>query len=145
MGANDYILTETQEKDVVSAIKQAEMATSGEIRVHIEADNDKDALDRATEVFYQLNMQQTQAQNGVLFYVAYKSHQFAIIGDKGIDALVPDDFWDEVKNLVIDAFKKGDYAHGLIAGINKAGEKLKTFFPYQSDDTNELSDDISKN
>lgn len=145
MGANDYILTETQEKDVVSAIKQAEMATSGEIRVHIEADNDKDALDRATEVFYQLNMQQTQAQNGVLFYVAYKSHQFAIIGDKGIDTLVPDDFWDEVKNLVIDAFKKGDYAHGLIAGINKAGEKLKTFFPYQSDDTNELSDDISKN
>ena len=73
MGANDYILTETQEKDVVSAIKQAEMATSGEIRVHIEADNDKDALDRATEVFYQLNMQQTQAQNGVLFYVLTKA------------------------------------------------------------------------
>ena len=31
----------------------------------------------------------------------------------------------------------------LTAGITMAGEKLKEHFPYQSDDVNELSDEIS--
>lgn len=136
--------TANEEQQVVEAIQSAEKNTSGEIRVHIEKTTDKDPLERAKEVFYELKMNETQAQNGVLFYVATESHHFAILGDKGINDLVPDDFWNAEKELVLSHFAKREFAKGLELGIIEAGKKLKEFFPYQSDDTNELSDEISK-
>ncbi len=136
--------TAQEEQQVVNAIKIAEKNTSGEIRVHIEKSTDKDALERAKSVFYQLKMNETELQNGVLFYVAIESHHFAVLGDKGINDVVPADFWDSEKELVLSHFKKGEYAKGLELAILEVGAKLKEFFPYQSDDTNELSDEISK-
>ena len=136
--------TANEEQQVVNAIKTAETNTSGEIRVHIEKTTNKDALERATEVFYELKMNETQLQNGVLFYVATESHHFAVLGDKGINDLVPDNFWDAEKELALSHFKKREFAKGLELAIFEAGKKLQEFFPYQSDDTNELSDEISK-
>ena len=140
----EVFFTSKEEQQVIEAIKSAEKDTSGEIRVHIEKSTDKDPLERAKEVFYELKMNETQAQNGVLFYVATESHHFAILGDKGINELVAEDFWDTEKDLVLSHFKKREFAQGLALGIIEAGKKLKEFFPYQSDDTNELSDEISK-
>lgn len=137
-------LTEQQEKEVVNAIQEAEKNTSGEIRVHFEKSLKQDAIKRAEDLFFELGMEQTAFQNGVLFYVAVDDHQFAIIGDTGIDKVVPDDFWESVKNEVISEFAQGNYAGGLVKGILHAGEKLKEYFPYQSNDKNELPDDISK-
>ncbi|MFK5879218.1 MAG: TPM domain-containing protein [Flavobacteriaceae bacterium] len=136
--------TADEEQQVINAIKTAEKNTSGEIRVHIEKATDKNALERATEVFYELKMNETELQNGVLFYVATESHHFAVLGDKGINDVVPDNFWDTEKDLALSHFKKREFARGLELAILEAGEKLKEFFPYQSDDTNELSDEISK-
>jgi len=136
--------TADEEQRVVNAIKTAELNTSGEIRVHIEKATDKDALERATEVFYELKMNETELQNGVLFYVATESHHFAVLGDKGINDVVPDDFWDTETELALSHFKKREFAKGLELAILEAGKKLKEFFPYQSDDVNELSDEISK-
>lgn len=136
--------TDQEEKQVIEAIQFAEKDTSGEIRVHIEKTTDKDPIERAKEVFYELKMNETEAQNGVLFYVATESHHFAILGDKGINDLVPSDFWNKEKELVLSYFSKRKFAKGLELGIKEAGKKLKEFFPYQSDDTNELSDEISK-
>ncbi len=134
----------TEEKDrVVDAIKQAELNTSGEIRVHVASVCKNNVLDEAAAVFAQLKMHKTQERNGVLFYLSVDDHKFAILGDAGINAKVPDNFWDEIKNLVIDHFKQNKYADGLSAGIIMAGEQLKKFFPYQSDDVNELDDEIS--
>jgi len=137
-------LNTTQEALVVNAIREAEKNTSGEIRVHFEKNLKKDPIARAQEVFYQLEMDKTMFKNGVLFYVAVDDHRFAIIGDEGIDKVVPDDFWESVKNEVIIEFSKGDHAKGLVMGILHAGEKLKEYFPYGEKDENELSDDISK-
>lgn len=144
MASTEYHMSGEEEALVVAAIRNAEKNTSGEIRVHIDPSSDKTALDRAKEVFVQLKMNETAAQNGVLFYLAVKEHQFAILGDVGIDKVVPDDFWDTTKDIVLAEFRKGDFAKGLQLGIEAAGEKLKTYFPYQSDDINELSDEISK-
>ena len=140
----EEFFTSDEEQQVINAIKTAETNTSGEIRVHIEKTTDKDALERATEVFYELKMNETQLQNGVLFYVATESHHFAVLGDKGINDLVPDDFWNSEKELALSHFKKREFARGLELAILEAGKKLQEFFPYQSDDTNELSDEISK-
>jgi len=121
----------------------AENNTSGEIRVHLEKSTEKDALERAKEVFCFLKMDETKQQNGVLFYVAVDDKKFSILGDKGINNAVPDDFWNSIKNIVLEHFSKTNYAEGLKQGIVETGLKLKEFFPYQSDDKNELPDEIS--
>lgn len=140
---DDFLTLEEQEK-VVEAIRMAELNTSGELRVHFENTLEKACLERAQEVFVNLKMQDTENKNGVLFYVAVHDKSFAILGDVGIDQVVPNNFWESVKNVVISEFSKGNRADGLIKGIHAAGDKLKQYFPYNSDDTNELSNEISK-
>ncbi len=135
--------TPDQKQQIVGAIKNAELDTSGEIRVHIENHCKKEVLDRASAVFASLKMHKTKLRNGVLFYLAIKDHKFAILGDGGINAVIPDDFWDNIKEMMEHMFKEGEFTVGLSSGITMAGEQLKDHFPYQSDDINELDDDIS--
>jgi len=136
--------TEAEEKRIIDAVVQAETNTSGEIRVHVEPKcKGDDAYARAVKVFEKLGMTKTKLRNGVLVYVATEDHQFAIIGDVGIDQKVAGDFWDTTKNLMLEHFKKGNLVDGIMEGVLDAGEQLKHFFPYQSDDVNELSNDIS--
>ena len=144
MSKVEDFLTKAEEQEIVAAIGIAEKNTSGEIRVHIEKETSMAAIDRAMEVFRNLNMENTDERNGVIIYVAVKSHQFAIYGDKGINEKVEDDFWSCTKDIMANHFKNGNFKQGLIDGIVKAGEKLKIHFPFQHDDTNELSNEISK-
>ena len=144
MSKVEEFLTAEQEHAIINAIKVAEKNTSGEIRVHIEKSTQKPPMDKALEVFYKLEMDKTAQRNGVLFYIAVESKKFAIIGDEGINKLVPTNFWDAEKELVLSYFAKSEFTKGLELAIEKVGEKLKEFFPYQSNDTNELSDEISK-
>ncbi|MBO5811256.1 MAG: TPM domain-containing protein [Bacteroidales bacterium] len=144
MTSRTFFSKEEQQK-IVAAIKEAELNTSGEIRVHIENHCKEEAIERAAEVFYDLKMNQTAARNGILFYLAVKDHKFAIIGDEGINKNVEHDFWNDIKDEMIVNFKENRFAEGLIDGILKCGKRLKEYFPYQSDDVNELSDEISFN
>lgn len=125
------------------AIKEAELNTSGEIRVHIESKCSQDSLQRAVYIFNYLKMFNTQARNGVLIYVAVESRKFAIIGDAGINKVVPDNFWNSIKENMGAAFSQGKYIDGLVEAIREAGVSLKRYFPYQSDDINEQPDEIS--
>lgn len=136
--------TKSDKAKIKTAIEEAELNTSGEIRVHLENHCKTDnVLDRAAQVFAELDMHKTEARNGVLIYMAVADHQFAIIGDGGINAQVEEGFWDITKEKMVKQFKNGDLTQGIVEGILCAGERLKAFFPYQKDDQNELSDDIS--
>ncbi|MEZ0484809.1 TPM domain-containing protein [Fibrella aquatica] len=138
------ILTPEQQQQIIAAIRQAERQTSGEIRVHVEANcPNGDPMKRAIEVFRHLGMHQTKEQNGVLFYLAHDDRKFAVLGDSGIDTKVPSDFWQSTKDLMRQHFAADDYTTGLSQGIERAGQHLKAFFPRASDDVNELPDDIS--
>ncbi len=138
-----FLTAEEQEK-ILAAIARAENRTSGEIRLHVEGKCPTDApLDHAKELFSRLEMDKTEQRNGVLIYLATASHRFAILGDEGIDRVVPDDFWGDVKDLMAARFQEGDFSGGLVEGIARVGEKLDEFFPWQTDDVNELSDEIS--
>lgn len=136
-------LSNKDRQAVLSAIEKAELNTSGEIRVHMENHCNGDTLDRALEIFEKLKMHQTELRNGVLIYLALKDHRFAILGDEGIDCRVPDDFWEDIRQHMQGHFKEGRLAEGLIEGIQMAGNQLGEHFPYQSDDKNELPNDIS--
>jgi len=144
MSRVEDFLSATEEQEVVEAILKAEKNTSGEIRVHIEGHTRKDHYERAKEVFHLLKMDNTKQENGVLIYVAVTDKKFVICGDKGIDKVVPKDFWQTTRNSIQTHFEKGSFKDGLVAGVLKAGEELKSHFPWQSDDTNELSNEISK-
>lgn len=133
------------QKRVIKAIEEAELNTSGEIRVHVESKCKEDILDHAAFIFEELGMHKTDERNGILFYIALKDHKFAVIGDAGINSKVGDQFWQEIRDEMIPFFKNGDLSGGLIKGIDKAGKQLKTYFPYQSNDKNELSNEISFN
>lgn len=135
--------TKQQQDDLKQAILKAELDTSGEVRIHIENTCKGEVLDRASFIFEKLKIQKTELRNGVLFYLAIKNKKFAILGDKGINASVPENFWDEIKQKMMENFKEENFTEGLIEGISIAGEKLKKHFPYHSDDINELSDEIS--
>lgn len=142
MGASKYF-NKTQQSEIVAAIQQAEKDTSGEIRVHIESKCNEDVLDHAAWLFDYLKMKETELRNGVLVYVAVESRKFAIIGDKGINAVVPLDFWDSVKEKMRSHFVKGELTEGIAEAVIEAGVQLKKYFPYQKNDINELPDEIS--
>lgn len=142
--AAKHFLTEEQEQRIVKAIAKAEKETSAEVRVHIEdhckADN---PLKRAEIIFHRLGMGHTKLQNGVLIYVASEDKKAAVFGGKGIHEQVEPNYWQDVLTLILNHFKEGNFADGLVQGIEEVGRKLKEHFPYQKDDVNELSDDIS--
>lgn len=140
---SNEILTPQQQERIVSAIGDAEKNTSGEIRIHLDEICKGDPVKRAEEVFLYLGMDKTAQRNGILIYLACESKVFAIIGDKGINDVVPDGFWNDISSEMSNSFRKGDFAGGLEAAVRKAGEKLKSFFPYSADDINEQPDEIS--
>ncbi|PIF33184.1 TLP183/Psb32/MOLO-1 phosphatase superfamily protein [Flavobacterium sp. 9] len=144
MSKVEDFLSKEDEQAIVEAIRVAEQNTSGEIRVHIEQTTSKVPFDRALEVFYDLKMNETQLQNGVLFYFAVADKTFAICGDKGINDVVASDFWDCTKDAMVTQFKSGNFKQGIVDGILNAGEQLKKYFPWSEGDTNELSNEISK-
>lgn len=144
MSKVEDFLTKQEEQEIVDAIRIAEQNTSGEIRVHIEQTTSKVPFDRALEVFHELKMDETELQNGVLFYFAIADKSFAICGDKGINDLVAGDFWDCTKDKMTEQFKSGNFKQGIVDGILNAGEQLKKHFPWSEGDNDELSNEISK-
>ncbi len=142
MNAKNFF-SEKDRTSILAAIASAEKNTSGEIRVHIENSFKGEVLDQASYMFKKLGMHRTAQRNGVLIYLALKNRQFAVIGDAGINSKVPDGFWDGVKDLMSGHFREARFTEGLVSGINLAGIMLKEHFPWQSQDQNELPDEIS--
>ncbi|HLG02984.1 MAG TPA: TPM domain-containing protein [Bacteroidia bacterium] len=142
MSAIKDFFSDAEKEAIRVAIEAAEKRTSGEIRVHIENSCDSDPVNCAEKWFGKLKMHQTQLRSGVLFYLAVKTHAFAIYGDKGINEKVPAGFWTKISEHMGAAFRAHEFARGLMEGIEMAGEQLALHFPYESD-KNELTDDIS--
>ena len=131
-------------KAITDAVVAAEKNTSGEICVHVDQSCSGDPLEQAKQVFKARALHKTKFRNAVLFYVALDDKKFAIWGDKGINDKVADDFWDNEAALLLQHFKQGQYATGLIEVINLAGEKLQEYFPYeQKGSLNEIENEIS--
>ena len=135
--------TKEQQAQILASVREAELETSGEIRVHIETSLKGDVLDRAAWLFKKLGMDKTAERNGVLFYLVVGDRKFAILGDAGINAKVPAGFWDDISELLKKNFSEGKFTEGLSEGILLAGKHLTLHFPHRTDDVNELSDEIS--
>jgi uncharacterized membrane protein len=137
------LFNDDEQQRIRRAVELAEKATSGEIRVCVEEKCSVEALDRAAQYFKKLDMHKTSLRNGVLIYLATADRKFAIIGDAGINQVVPLDFWDATKEAMLEHFKNGDLIEGIITGLNRSGRQLQQYFPSLANDRNELSDDIA--
>lgn len=142
MTVKDILRPENRDR-LVGAIESAEKNTSGEIRVHVESVCKGDPYLRAAYVFSKLGMFNTKERNAVLIYLAVKSRKFAIVGDAGINSRTGAGFWNDIRDGMESSFRAGKFVEGMVAAIDGIGEKLKAYFPYASDDVNELSNDIS--
>lgn len=136
--------TQEEEKQVVEAIKQAELNTSGEVRLHLAREIKSDPVKEAIRIFNKLGMQKTVQRNGCLVLLGLKNKKVAVVGDKGINEKVPENFWLDVVEIMVANFKEDKFVEGISRAILRIGEKLKQFFPYQREDVNELPDEISK-
>ncbi len=137
------VFNDEEQQRIRKAIEDAEKHTSGQIRVCIEKNCSENVLDRAAKYFHKLDMHKTKLRNGVLIYLATVDRKFAIIGDRGINKVVPANFWDDTKEDMLNHFKYGDLVEGIVTGLKIAGDHLEKFFPHHAGDTNELSDDIA--
>jgi uncharacterized membrane protein len=138
-------LNDAQKKAVVESIRLAELHTSGEIRIHIEASNGSlPLLDRAKEVFFEQKMHLTKERNGVLLYIAHEDKNIAILGDRAINDKMGEGYWEEILNSLKSSFKTGEYEQGLVIAVRELGEKLQRYFPGVHDGQNELTNEISE-
>lgn len=135
--------TPEQQQLMVEAIKDAEQHTSGEVRLFVESKcKYVDPVDRAKEIFFSLKMEQTKDRNAVLLYMAIDDRQLALFADEGIYQRLGAKYWNDEVRKIIGSFTKHDYTGGICAVINDIGQALKTEFPYESSDKNELPDEI---
>ena len=139
----DSFLNEKEVKDLAAIISEAELLTSGEIRLHLEEKCNIDTQARALEVFYSLNMGNTKLKNAVLIYISYGDQKFAICGDEGIHENVSNRFWKSLRNSLRRSFQKKDFFKGISITIMECGRQLRTYFPYQHDDINELDNHVT--
>ncbi len=135
-------ITDDQRIAIKEAIRKAELRTSGEIRVFFEDHSEDGPLNRAAFIFDELGMNKTALRNGVLIYIAFVDRKFAIIGDAGINERVGAAFWDDIKSKMLQNFSSGKMADGIIEAIGASGEALARYFPFERNDSNELSDDV---
>lgn len=141
----DTFLSTEQKARIVNAIREAELQTSGEIRVHIEPNCvAKEPIHRAVEIFNKQKMFDTKARNGILIYIAHTDRKFAIYGDKGIHSQVDEYYWSETLAVLADYFKRNEFEEGLCTVVLQIGEKLRQLFPYFANDKNELPNEISE-
>jgi uncharacterized membrane protein len=133
---------------IAAAVAAAERETSGEIRVHLERRlprgvPDGDALARATQIFTRLGMHATAERNGVLIYLAVGDHKLAIAGDAGVHTHVGDQYWQRVRDAMLDHLRGGRPREAVVHAVTEVGQVLRRFFPRRPDDRNELSDRVS--
>ncbi len=129
---------------IVEAIRLAEKETSGEIRIYVESKNAYvDAIDRASEIFFKLKMQETVHRNAVLLYIAMDHKELALFADQGIYQKAGDAYWNAAVKNMLGQFTKDNISNGIEQCIAQIGETLKEKFPYiATEDKNELPDEI---
>ncbi|MDP2898856.1 MAG: TPM domain-containing protein [bacterium] len=143
MGVLRKFFTKENERLILSAIKEAESHTSGEIRVRVEKKAGRHPMRTARKAFVRLGMRKTKLRNGVLFFLGVNQRRFVVLGDDGINNNVPEGFWGSVRDVVQEHFQKGLFSEGLAEGIRRAGQQLATFFPCERGDMDELANAIS--
>lgn len=132
---------------ISNKIKDVEKSTAGEVCVSIKEKRSSrqrklNIKTLAEQEFKRLGVDQTRDATGVLIFILLEDRQFYILADSGINSVVPEKTWDNLKDEIQSWFERGEFCKGLIHGIIRIGEILKEKFPVKPDDANELTDRV---
>jgi uncharacterized membrane protein len=130
------------DQKIVAAIAEAEKRSSGEIRLFITHHKVSDCLAEAQKQFALLQMDKTRERNGVLIYFAPKVRGFAIWGDLAVHEKCGENFWVGIRDAMVPLLKDEKFTEALLLAIREVGEALAKHFPRQSDDKDELPNEI---
>ena len=89
------------------------------------------ARTRAVDAFGRLRVWDTAANNGVLVYLLLADQRIEIVADRGLAGLVSDEQWRGVCLLMEERLRAGEYADGVVAGIEAVGDLLALHFPQE--------------
>ena len=114
---------------IEAAIKEAERATTGEIRVAV-LPPFRDTIEEMTErTVHRLGMTRTSDRNGVLILVDPARRMFRVWGDRSIHEKLGDGFWKSIAAAVEERFRAGEFTAGLVGGVTAAGRALAEHYP----------------
>lgn len=134
---------------IAQAVAEGESRHRGEVCFAVEAALElpallagKDARQRAQEVFAQLRVWDTEANNGVLVYLLLADHRIEIVADRGLARRVGDEQWRGICQLMEERLRAGEPEAGVVAGIAAVSDLLAAHFPRAPGDAdeNELPD-----
>lgn len=138
------VFTQEELDGIKKATKEAELLTSGEIKVAIRSDCRRglSTKEQALEDFYRLGLDKTQDKTGVLVLIILQQRAVEVLADKGINDKVPDGYWNEVVETIASGFKEGKGYEGVYQAVSKIGELLAKNFPRKPEDVDEISDEV---
>jgi uncharacterized membrane protein len=87
-------------------------------------------------------MTKTKDRTGVLIFLLLQDKQFFILADEGIHCKVEEGTWEKIASEMSQQFSQKNYRDGIVNAIHKVGDILSKHFPRNSNDTNELSDEV---
>ena len=137
-----FRLDKPQRKRLLQAIRDFEKTTSAELKVVVAKNAKSEAMDYAKREFLRLGLAKTQLRNAILICVLPKQRKIVVLGDEGIHQALPQGSWERVVELIVAEFREGRFDVGLGKAIQEVADLMAQYFPYHSDDVNEVSDEI---
>jgi putative membrane protein len=92
--------------------------------------------------FYSSGLYRTRESNGVEIYLSFFERRVVVIGDRGIHEKMGDQYWQNVRDLIIRGIREGNVRGGICAAIEACGQALAQHFPPRADDINELPNQV---
>jgi uncharacterized membrane protein len=130
---------------IEQAIADSEQTHFGEIRFAVELNlplldilKKKSGQQRAVEIFSQLQVWDTEQNNGVLIYLLLADHDFEILADRGIHQHVGAQGWTQISHEMEALFKQRQFEAGVLHGIAQISMLLAQHYPASTTNHNEL-------
>ena len=139
--ANGF-LTEEESTRIEQAIAEVELTTSAEVKVVVLRYCWDDIYVKAARIFSKFRLDKTELRNCVLVMLVVTNQEYLIYGDEGIHEKVGDGFWDDVRDEMLTHFVCDHFGDGLVHAVHRVGEKLADYFPYQTDDVDEIPNEV---
>ena len=98
--------------------------------------------ERAMRAFYEKGLYRTGHETGILIFISIFERKVWILGDRGINARIPPESWQQLVQVLATGIRDGHACEALCKVITSCGEELSRHFPRESDDINELQDEI---
>ncbi|MDD5388428.1 MAG: TPM domain-containing protein [Gallionellaceae bacterium] len=134
-------------KRIEAAVAASERGHSAELRFAVEGALHPRQLmaamsgrERALEVFSNLRIWDTAANNGVLIYLLLADRDVEIVADRGLSGLVQPVEWEAICRDMETCFQRGEFEAGTLLGIERVDILLRRYFPASGENPNELPD-----